>query len=82
MMRRESLLEVELLPALSLAGERWCQKHPITHGNQGSVEPLWLSSLCVQITDKLVREMQWPVELPLFCAMDGREGSCREKPWQ
>lgn len=56
-MRRESLLEVELLPALSLAGERWCQKHPITHGNQGSVEPLWLSSLCVQITDKLVREM-------------------------
>lgn len=38
-MRMENLLEVELLPALSLAVERWCQKHPITHGNQGSVKP-------------------------------------------
>lgn len=81
-MRRENLLEVEASPSPVLG---WGEVVPEASHNSWKpklCETLWLFSLCVQIMDKLVREIEWPVELPSFRAVDGREGSCWEKPWQ
>jgi len=70
----EKGLEVELLPNPALGWGEKVPKASHTSWKPRLRKTFCVFSLCIQIIDKFVGEMEQPVEPPSFCAVDGGSG--------